>query len=135
MITLQHIPPAFVCRAWPDVSDMLRRGLEHAGDEYTMDQLKMMLVRGEHALLVYEDDGDPIGAATLSIEDYPNARIGVVTCVGGEALATDDNVELLHDWCRRAGCTLTRGHVRESVARLLRKFDYTQRYITVEHAL
>ena len=96
-----------------------------------------MLVRGEHTLLVVEnDEGGVAGAATVVFENYPSARIAFISSVGGRMLANKEVYAQLVDWCKANGCTKIRGAARESIARLWKqKFGFEQRYIIVEQQL
>ena len=135
-MNIQQVHPTFVCQVWPRISSMLSRALEHAGGEYSLDQLQFMLVRGEQYLLVVEDGEDIVGAASVAFQNYPSARIAFITAVGGKLISNQEVYGQLVDWCKANGCTKIRGAARESIARLWKqKFGFEQRYIIVEQQL
>lgn len=115
---------------------MLTRALEHSGGEYSIDQLQFMLVRGEQCLLVVERDGAIVGAAAVTFENYPAARVAFITAVGGKMISNQEVYGQLVEWCQSNGCTKIRGAARESIARLWKqKFGFEQRYIIVEQSI
>lgn len=133
---IQQVHPNFICQVWPRIDSMLSRALAHAGGEYSLDQLQFMLVRGEQSLLVVEDGDSIVGAAAVSFQSYPAARIAFITAIGGKLISTPELYEQLVEWCRSNGCTKIRGAARESIARLWKqKFGFEQRYIIVEQQL
>lgn len=133
---LEQVHPNFVCQVWPHIEAMLTAALEHSGGEYTIEQLQFMLVRGEQILLVAVDDDGIKGAASVTFENYPAARVGFITAIGGRLISSRDMFGQLVEWMKDQGCTKIRGAARESIARLWRqKFGFEQRYIIVEQSL
>lgn len=131
----QPIHPDFLQTAWPIAKDWLEAGLEHSAGEYTVDQLKVMIMRGDNTLVLMLDDDRPVGACTVAFENFPNARIAFVTSIGGKGLSDESLLESFSEWCRAMGCTSIRGAVRPAVAALVKIFGFEQRYIIVEHRL
>ena len=131
----QPIHPDYLQNTWPLVKDWLEAGLLHGAGEYNVDQLKMMIQRGDNTLFVMMDDETPVGACTVAIENFPNARIAFVTSIGGKGLSDEGLLESFSEWCRNMGCTSIRGAVRPAVAALVKIFGFEQRYIIVEHSL
>lgn len=133
---IEQIRPQYVCQVWPAVHAMLEKALYYSGGEYSIDQLKFMLVRGEQVLLVAATDEGVIGACSIAFNDYPNDRIAFITAIGGRLIACPELYGQLQDWCRINGATKIQGAARESVARLWKqKFCFEQRYIIVEQRL
>jgi hypothetical protein len=113
---------------------MLARALVHSGGEFTIDQLKFMLVRGEQTLLVASEEDGPIqGAAAVIFENFPNERIAFITAIGGRLIACQDLFEQLVEWGRINGATKIRGVAGLAVTRLWKqKFGFAHRYNIVE---
>lgn len=134
---LEQVNPNYVCQLWPKVEERLAAALKHAAGECTVDQLKLMLVRGEQTLLVFVEEDEKIaGALTVWFSNLPNMRVAYVTGVGGRGIANTQVRDLLRQWCFNNGATHIRGAVRPSVARLCReKLGFEQRYIVVEQPL
>lgn len=133
---IQAIHPDYIQQAWPQVSGLLAPALEHSGGEYTVEQLRVLLVRGEQVLLAISVDNQIIGAACVEFCNFPNDRIAYITAIGGRRIALDSLMAELKSWCANQGCTKIRGAARESVARLWRqKFNAVERYRIVEVAI
>jgi len=124
-----------VVAIWPRVLPWLEPPFKQFPAEYTLDQLKVLLVSGEQTLLVaLRDDAAVEGAATVATHLYPNETVAFITSVGGAMVSNAGVFSQLQAICRAQGYTCIRGAVRESVARLYRRlgFQETQRLIEVK---
>lgn len=136
MVSVEQVSPMHVVAIWPRVEPFLARALVFAAGDYTIDQLKAFLVGGHQVLLVADNDGEIVGAATVCPIRYPNATVAFITSVGGRLISNQDLFTQLCDWCRGQGFTDIRGAVRESVARLYRqKFGFGDVYQIVGRQL
>lgn len=134
---LMQIHPGHVCQNWPFVAHWLAPAMAHSAGEYTIDQLKVMLVSGAQALLVViDDDGGIHGALTVATERYPEMTVALITAIGGKLISSQPLFEEFKAWATAHGHTHIRGLAHESVARLWRqRFGYREIYRTVEYAL
>lgn len=124
-----------VQQAWNDVAPLLASAMVHVDGEYTLDQLKVMLVDGKQTLLVLVDKDNKIQTAfTIEWIDYPNDRIAFLTAIGGK---TDLNAfNQFKDWVKASGGTKIQGATFESVARLWKmKLGFKHKYTIMEYAL
>lgn len=121
-----------VQQAWNQVEPLLSSAMVHSAGEYTLDQLKVMLVEGSQTLLVLVDDTNKIQAAcTISWVNHPNDKIAYITSIGGKLDSNSFNQ--LKDWAKANGGTKVRGAAFESVARLWKiKFKFKKTYTIVE---
>lgn len=131
---LNQVNPQYVCQLWPDVFDFLASGLPD-DPEYSLDQLQMMLVRGEQTLLVAEDDGIK-GAAAVSIVNHPKQRIAFISTIGGRGISTPGMFDQLKAWAKGQGCTKLRGCTDERMEQFWnKKLGFTTRYRVIEAGL
>ena len=124
-----------VQQAWNDVAPLLASAMVHVDGEYTLDQLKVMLVDGKQTLLVLVDEDNKIQTAfTIEWIDYPNDRVAFLTAIGGK---TDLNAfNQFKDWVKASGGTKIQGATFESVARLWKmKLGFKHKYTIMEYAL
>jgi hypothetical protein len=124
-----------VQQAWNDVAPLLASAMVHVDGEYTLDQLKVMLVDGKQTLLVLVDDDNKIQTAfTIEWISYPNDRVAFLTAIGGK---TDLNAfNQFKDWVKASGGTKIQGATFESVARLWKmKLGFKHKYTIMEYAL
>lgn len=136
ILTVRQVNPIFIHTIWKDINLMLARGLEHSQGEYNLDQLKMLIVQGEHILLIAENEGIIYGAATIVFEDFPNERVAFMTCIGGRWLATQNCWKQFCDWAKANGCSRVRGYAHPSVARLWhQRFGVETTYYVVDKKL
>jgi hypothetical protein len=133
-LTVQFVKPEFVHIVWPDVKVFLESALEHSAGEYTAEQLKVLIVRGEQVLLVAASESDGIkGAATVQFIDYANYRVAFITAIGGRLIAKPETFEQLVDFCRANGASKIQGAARESIERLWKRlYNFERRYAIVE---
>ena len=115
---------------------MLAAALKYSAGEYSIDQLRAMVARGQHALLVATDDQNEIhGAATVAFENHPNQRIAFVTTLGGRLIVCKELRNQLFEWCRDQGATRIRGACRKSAARLFERMGMKPIYIIMDKQL
>jgi hypothetical protein len=133
MLHLRIVPN--VQQAWNQVEDMLASAMVHVDGEYTLDQLKVMLVDGKQTLLVLVDDDNKIQTAfTIQWIDYPNDKVAFLTAIGGK---TDLNAfNQFKDWVKASGGTKIQGATFEAVARLWKmKLGFKHKYTIMEYEL
>ena len=98
-----------------------------------MEQLKVFLVEGKHALLISVEEDVVTGAATVSPVHYPNSSVAFITAIGGRLIANRILFGQLCNWCKGQGFTCIRGACFESVARLWKqRFGFDDIYRVVE---
>ena len=52
MNTVQIVAPNNVYHVWEDIKEYLNASINVSGGDFTLDQLKLLLVRGEQSLLI-----------------------------------------------------------------------------------
>lgn len=128
VVDSQYIP-----QIWPKVEKWLLPATKHSAGEYTLDQLKVLLLFGQQTLFVFMRDAEIVGAATIAISRFPNKAVAYITSLGGRLIATDEAFSQLAAWCRAQGCTHIRGTAFEESARLWRqRFKAREIYRIVE---
>ena len=60
MNTVQIVAPNNVYHVWNDISSYLEASINVSGGDFTLEQLKLLLVRGEQTLLVSVNDNKKI---------------------------------------------------------------------------
>jgi hypothetical protein len=93
------------------------------------------LRNGDQQLLLLTDGEMVKGAATVSIEQFPNRRIAFVTALGGEGVVHEQCFALLAEWAESVGCDAVRGAFRPAMARLVGRVGFEQQYIIMERPL
>lgn len=117
---------------WPRVEPWLSEAFKIYPVEYTLDQLKALLVVGAQTLLVAVANERVVGAATIAPVLFPNESVAFITALGGVAVSSEDVFNQLRDWCRSKGHTCIRGTVRKSVARLYGRLGFKETLRVIE---
>jgi hypothetical protein len=132
-LTVKSVPITFFHQTWPLVERFLVDALKWGGDDYTLDQIKGFLARGDWLLLVAVDEENNVhGAATVNFINMPNDRVGFVTAIGGKLISSKDTYEQLTALLKGYGATKIQGAARESIARLWTRYGFKERYRIVE---
>ena len=132
-LTIRHVNVNFTAQFWSKVEGFIESARQHAGDDYTLDQVKMYVNTGQWALLVAVDEEDVVhGAATIMFNNSPNDRVAFITTMGGKLITNQDTFAQLKTILKNLGATKIQGASRPSVVRLWKRFGLVERYITVE---
>lgn len=132
-LNIKHVSQQYAAQTWPLVEGYLAAAQQFGGDDYSLDQIKMLVNSGQWMLLVAVDDEGAIhGAATVNFMTYPNDRVAFITYIGGKLISNKDTFAQLKDILKRCGATKIQGAAREAIARLWSRYGFEERYIIVE---
>jgi len=135
-LTIQPVLPNFLHQTWDLVSSFLEDGLKWGEDDYTLDQAKVFLARGDWVLIVAADENNVVhGATAISFINMPNDRVAFVITMGGKLICNQDTYKQFSDLLKTYGATKIQGAARESIARLWKRFGFKERYRIVEAKL
>jgi hypothetical protein len=133
ILTVKHVNFNFAAQFWPKVESFIESAQQHAGNDYTLDQVKMYVNTGQWTLLVAVDEADVVcGAATVMFINSPNDRVAFITTMGGKLITNQDTFAQLKTVLKNLGATKIQGASRPSVIRLWKRFGFNERYTTVE---
>lgn len=132
-LNVQLVPLSLIHQTWPLVEKYIEEALKWGEDDYTIEQAKVYITKGEWMLLVAVDEQNSIhGAAAINVYNMPNFRVAFVVAMGGKLIASPEMYEQFCRLLKSFGATKIRGVSRESAARLWQKFGFRERYILVE---
>ena len=120
MKQVQLVSPDFVSTLWDKIQPFFDASFKYSNDDYSIDQIKMLLVNGQQRLLVAVEDEKIIGASAVEFVNYPNQRVLHITSMGGKALIEPDMIKQFEDWARSQGATKIRAFAHDAQARLYR---------------
>lgn len=128
-MNIRHVPIEWVHQTWPRVEAFLASALEFS-DDYTLAEVKTLVATGQWMLVVAvgETPEDVLGAATVWFFNRPNARIAMITAIGGRLISNPDTFEQLKAVVKQFGATALEGAARESIARLWSRYGFTEKY-------
>jgi hypothetical protein len=119
MNTVQIVAPNNVYNVWEDIKEYLNASINVSGGDFTLDQLKLLLVRGEQSLLVSVDEKGALnGAMTVEFINNANARTMFITALGGSGIVNDETFSQVETWAKMQGATKASAWAQETQARL-----------------
>jgi hypothetical protein len=135
-LKVQHVDPKHIHHVWPLVKPWFEAVFENSslGEQYSIDNIKDYIIRGEYTLVVVSDDEGVIhGAISLRWINSPHSRIALVVAIGGKLISSKEAHQEFVNWVRAMGGTKIQGYAKESVARLWKqKLGYTPAHIVME---
>ena len=132
MNTVKVVTPNFIFDVWKDVESFLNASINVSGGDFTLDQLKFSLGRGEQTLLVSVNEQNVInGAMTVEFTNRPNHRVMFITALGGHGIVNDETFSQVESWAKSQGATKASAWAQEAQARLYKiKSNFnTVRYV------
>ena len=119
MNTVQIVAPNNIYNVWEDIKEYLNASINVSGGDFTLDQLKLLLVRGEQTLLVSVNKENKInGAMTVEFINNANARTMFITALGGTGIVNDETFSQVETWAKMQGATKASAWAQEAQARL-----------------
>jgi hypothetical protein len=119
MNIVQIVAPNNVYNVWEDIKEYLNASINVSGGDFTLDQLKLLLVRGEQTLLVSVNENNKInGAMTVEFINNANARTMFITALGGNGIVNDETFSQVEVWAKMQGATKASAWAQEAQARL-----------------
>ena len=119
MNTVKVVAPNFIYDVWKDVESFLNASINVSGGDFTLDQLKFSLGRGEQTLLVSVNDTNVInGVMTVEFINRPNDRVMFITALGGNGIVNDETFSQVESWAKSQGATKASAWAQEAQARL-----------------
>jgi hypothetical protein len=132
-LTVKSVPVSFFHQTWPLVEHFLTDALKWGEDDYTVEQAKTYLAKGDWLLLVAVDEENGIhGAAAVNFINMPNDRVAFITAIGGKLISNKDTYGQFTALLKGYGATKIQGAARESIARLWTRYGFKERYRIVE---
>jgi hypothetical protein len=132
-LVIRPILTQYISQIWPLVEKYIAAAEEFDGEDYTVEQIKVYLTTGQWVLVVAVDEQGAIhGAMTVTFINYPNDRVAFVTSTGGKLIINKDSLTQLKAIVQQMGATKIQAAVRPSMAKLLSRTGFYERYITVE---
>jgi hypothetical protein len=132
MNTVKVVAPNFIFDVWKDIESFLNASINVSGGDFTLDQLKFSLGRGEQTLLVSVNEQNVInGAMTVEFTNRPNHRVMFITALGGHGIVNDETFSQVESWAKSQGATKASAWAQEAQARLYKiKSNFnTVRYV------
>lgn len=135
-LKVQVVPIEFTPSVFPYVEEFIDSALQFSRGDYTVDEARVYIIQGEWQLIVAADEDNNIhGCAVIQYFNRPRARVAFVIAIGGKLIANKDTFQQFMDILRAHGAACIEGAVRESIARLWRRYGFSEKYRIVEFEL
>ena len=132
-LRIAPVAPELVSQSWHLVEGFIYEAIKWGGDDYTIDQVKVYLTRGDWMLVVAVDEENKVhGASAVNFFNMPNDRVAFVVAIGGKLISNQDTYKQFAGLLKSYGATKIQGASRESVARLWTRYGFKERYRIVE---
>jgi hypothetical protein len=119
MNTVQIVVPNNIYNVWEDIKDYLNASINVSTGDCTLEQLKLLLVKGEQTLLVAtNEEGKLTGAMAVEFINHPNSRVMFITSLGGNGIVNEQTFSQVESWARMQGATKVSAWAHEAQARL-----------------
>lgn len=130
---IQHVPPQHAAQTWPLVEAHMVESQKQSKGDYTLEQIKLLVLTGSWLLLVATDEDNKVhGAMTVEFSNRPNHRVAFITGTGGKSIINEETFKQLESICRANGATSIECAARDSMAKLLDRFGFKDKYRIVE---
>lgn len=131
---IQHVAIEYVNQTWPHVEKFISDAIDNQVGEkdYTLDQVRLMVTSGQWLLLVAVKDSAIKGAAVINFFNRPNHRVAFVMYIGGRLVCNHETFSQLCDLLKAFGATKIEGAVNDAIARLWRRFGFSDKYRITE---
>jgi hypothetical protein len=126
------VPSEWTARIWPEVEQYVAMAQEFSADEYTVEQVKTLVLTNVWNLLVATEDDKICGAVVIALSNRPNDRAAFIVTMGGKNIVSVDSINQIKEIAVKLGATVLEGAVRESVARLAIKVGFTEKCRLIE---
>jgi O-methyltransferase involved in polyketide biosynthesis len=134
-LTVKHVHVSQIHPTWLLVEDLFIKAAKQSSD-YTLEQIKSLLVNGSWVLLVATDEENVIhGAAAINFYNMPNYRVGFIVSMAGKAVVNKDVYEQICSFIKANGASRVQCTARESAARLYKKVGMEERHVIMETKL
>ena len=129
-LKVQQVPLEYVNQVWDKVEGYLTAALEYSSGDYSINDLKVMVVQGSWQLIVATDEENTIhGALVVFYFNRPADRVGFVVAIGGKLVSNRATWAQFEDILRSNGATYLEGAGRESIVKLWSRYGMRQKYI------
>ena len=118
MNSVQYVIPNKIYEIWEEVKGFLESSLKVGLGDYTLEQLKGLLVSNAQTLLVVVKEDNIIGAITIEFINYPNDRVMFITNCGGKNIVNAETFSQVEEWGKSQGATKARSYAKKGQSKL-----------------
>ena len=131
---IQHVAIEYVNQTWPYVEKFISDAIDNqvGENDFNLDEVRVYVSSGQWMLLVAVDEGVIKGAAVVNFFNRPRHRVAFIMYIGGRLVCNPETFSQLCDLLKVFGATKIEGAVNDAIARLWRRFGFTDKYRITE---
>lgn len=135
-LSVQIVPVEFVQTVFPYVEEYIDNALQFSHGEYTVDEARVHIAMGDWQLIVAVDEDNVVhGCTVVHYYNRPRTRVAHIVAIGGKLISNKDTFRQLTDILRAHGALCIEGAARESIARLWKRYGFTEKCRIVAYEL
>lgn len=132
---LEEVPLEYIHLVWPDVAPLLegtyKDGLP-TNKEFTLEQTRLLLSRGEWKLIISVRDNKPHGAIIVQVRNRFNDRVAFVLAAGGKGVINEHLIPQMWKLATQWGATALECAGQPALVRALKRYGATVKYTVLE---
>jgi len=133
---LVAVPAQHVERIWPYVAAYVDAACKEAATLQTAEQIKAKILDRDMQLWAVRIDGKTVGAVVTEIYDTAAGKTCGVPIVGGDGLGEWLHLlSVIEAWAKAHGCVRSESVCRSGWERVLRRYGWEKKAITVARTL
>ena len=138
-ISITRIPIEYVDGVWPEVSIVLKKGVDASRGRYDMNAVyEDIMKESQHLWVIFRGDNEILASFTTQFCYYPlKMNLSVVFCGSNESMGGVSGnwiraMELLKEWAKVFGCDAIEIVGRRGWLKVFKSIGFEESYITVE---
>lgn len=120
---------------WDKVKDKIQKAIDVSNNEYSLDQVKLLLIQGQQTLLIFTNNNNIDLVGTIQWSDVGNDRICYVAYCSG-IIGPDHFKEFVEFVKENGGTSIQCGTNKKSIIRLYKsKYKFKDKCTVMEHKI
>lgn len=132
---LEEVPLQYVQLVWRDVEPLLERTFSPdlvTSREYTLEQARAMVAKGEWKLVISVEDNKPHGAILVKVYNRFNDRVAFIMAAGGKKIINEHLIPQISKLASLWGATAIECAGQPALVRALKRYGAKVKYSVLE---
>lgn len=132
---LEEVPLQYVHLVWKDVEPLLKRTFSPqlvTSREFTLEQARAMVARGDWKLIISVKDNKPHGAILVNVYNRLNDRVAFIVAAGGKGVINKHLLPQMSKLASGWGATAVECAGQPALVRALKRYGARVKYSVLE---
>jgi hypothetical protein len=127
---MRGVPAEVVANLWHYAEPYIKRALDHANGEFTLEDFRQMCINRVVQLWLISKENRVVGAITTEIVVYPQCKhCRVITLAGSNFVEWVELADAtLSEWAKEQGCNALESYVRKGLVPKMEPFGYKHKH-------